>query len=278
MATLPDRPELARNARSAVRTHSGRQGLEVLARVGLIARGLVYGVIGILAFKLAVGAGGKTTSQSGALQEIAGQPLGTVLLIALAIGLAAYAIWRLSEGVAGSRPDDDGSLQRRVAAIGSAVAYAALCVTAVKIIAGAHASSGSPKPAAAGILGWPGGPEIVAVAGLVIIGIGVYQGYKGIARKFLEDSRTERMGQGTEAAFTTLGIVGHVARAVTFMLIGYGLIKAALDYSAKSAVGLDGALQKLAHASAGPLLLGIVALGFIAFALYSFADARYHRV
>jgi hypothetical protein len=86
------------------------------------------------------------------------------------------------------------------------------------------------------------------------------------------------MGQGTETAFTTLGVVGHVARAVTFMLIGYGLIKAALDYSAKSAVGLDGALQKLAHASAGPLLLGIVALGFIAFALYSVADARYHRV
>ena len=235
-------------------------------------------MIGILAFKLAVGSGGKTTSQSGALQTVAKQPFGVVLLVALAIGLGAYAIWRLIEGVAGSRPDDDGALQRRVSAIGSALAYAALCVTAVKIVAGAHASSGSPKPAAAGVLGWPGGPVIVAIGGLVVVGIGAYQGYKGIARKFLEDSHTERMGQGTETAFTTLGVVGHVARAVTFLLIGYGLIKAALDYSAKSAVGLDGALQKLVHASAGPLLLGVVALGFIAFALYSIADARYHRV
>jgi hypothetical protein len=67
-------------------------------------------------------------------------------------------------------------------------------------------------------------------------------------------------------------------RAVTFALIGYGLIKAAFDYSAKSAVGLDGALQKLAHAAFGRPLLGLVALGFVAFALYSIADARYHKV
>jgi hypothetical protein len=278
MATMPDRSELVGTARSAVHGSSGREGLQALARAGLVARGLVYAVVGILSFKLAVGAGGKAASQSGALQTVAKQPFGEVLLIALAIGLGAYAIWRLIEGVAGSRPDEDGASKRRVSAIGSAIAYAALCLTAVKVIAGAHVSSGSPRPAAAGILGWPGGPVIVAIAGLVVIGIGAYQGYKGIARTFLEDSRTERMGQRIETVFTALGVVGHVARAVTFILIGYGLIKAAFDYSAKSAVGLDGALQKLAHASAGPLLLGIVALGFIAFALYSIADARYHRV
>ena len=138
--------------------------------------------------------------------------------------------------------------------------------------------AGSPRPAAAGILGWPGGPVIVAVGGLVVLGVGVYQGYKGLARTFLEDSDTARMSQGARKAFTALGLVGYVARAVIFILIGYGLVKAAVTYSAKSAVGLDGALQKLAHASAGPLLLGIVAVGFIAFALYSIADARYHRV
>jgi hypothetical protein len=118
----------------------------------------------------------------------------------------------------------------------------------------------------------------VAIAGLVVIGVGAYQGYKGISRKFLEESRLERMGPGAETGFTALGVVGHVARAVTFLLIGYGLVKAGLDYSPKSAVGLDGALQKLAHASAGPVLLGIVAVGFVGFALYSIADARYHKV
>jgi uncharacterized protein DUF1206 len=249
-----------------------------MAAIGLVARGLVYGVIGVLAFKVAIGTGGKTTNQSGAMRTIAREPFGKALLIALAVGLAAYSVWRVIDAVAGARPDDDGALQRRLSAIASAIGYAALCFTAIKIVAGAHASNGSPKPAAAGILGWPAGPVIVAIAGLVVIGVGAYQGYRGIARKFLEESRTERMSQGTETSFTALGVVGHVARAVTFILIGYGLVKAALDYSPKSAVGLDGALQKLAHASAGPLLLGIVALGFVAFALYSIADARYHRV
>jgi hypothetical protein len=119
---------------------------------------------------------------------------------------------------------------------------------------------------------------IVAIAGVVLIGVGAYQAYKGISRDFEEDSDVERMASGTRTAFDAVGVTGHVARAVIFLLIGYGLIKAAFDYSAKSAVGLDGALQKLAHASLGPLLLGAVAVGFVAFALYSIADARYHKV
>jgi uncharacterized protein DUF1206 len=278
MAATPSRSELAGAARSAVGRDSGRETVRALGRAGLVARGVVYGVIGVLALKLAVGSGGKTTSQSGALQTIAREPFGEVLLVALAIGLGAYALWSVIEAVAGSRPDDDGALQRRVAALAGAIAYGGLCVVAIKIVTGAHASSSSPRPAAAGILGWPGGPVIVAIAGLVVIGVGVHQCYKGVARKFLEDSDTAGMSQGARGAFTALGLVGHVARAATFILIGYGLVKAALTYSAKSAVGLDGALQKLAHASAGTLLLGIVALGFIAFALYSIADARYHKV
>ncbi|MGZ6625205.1 MAG: DUF1206 domain-containing protein [Solirubrobacteraceae bacterium] len=244
-----------------------------------MARGIVYGVIGILSFKLAVGSGGRTESQTGALQTIGRQPLGEVLLIALAIGLAAYATWRLIDGIAGSPSQDGSDVQHRVSAIASGIAYAVLCYAAIKIIAGAQGGSGgSPRHATAGVLGWPGGPVIVAVGGLVVIGVGVYQGYKGLARRFEEESNVEQMAPRTRTAFATLGVTGYVARAITFLLIGYGVVKAALDYSPKSAVGLDGALQKLAHASAGPLLLGIVALGFIAFALYSIADARYHKV
>src|SRR6202012_1333306 len=121
------------------------------------------------------------------------------------------------------------------------------------------------------LLGWPGGPVYVAIAGVLLLGAGVYQGYKGIARKFLEDSQTQRMGAEVRRTFTALGVAGYCARGVTFLLIGYGLIKAAVDYSPRSAVGLDGALQELIHASYGPLLLGVVAAGFLAFALFSIA-------
>jgi hypothetical protein len=79
-------------------------------------------------------------------------------------------------------------------------------------------------------------------------------------------------------AFTVLGVVGHVSRGVVFGLVGWFLLRAAIDFDPDTAVGLDGALAKLAHASYGPLLLGIVAAGLVAFGCYSLADARYRRV
>jgi hypothetical protein len=256
----------------------GEQLMSKLARAGLVARGVLYGVIGALSIGLAAGAGGKTTSQTGALKTIAHQPLGTVALIALAIGLAGYAAWRLLEGVSGFRGGKTASTSHRVSAIASGVAYAVLCAVAVEILAGSSPSSGGAKKATAGVLGWPGGPVYVAIAGVLLLGAGVYQGYKGIGRKFCEDSQMEHMSAEVRRAFTALGVAGYCARGVTFLLIGYGLIKAAVDYSPRSAVGLDGALQELIRASYGPVLLGIVAAGFLAFALFSIADARYHRV
>ena len=258
--------------------HPQRDALKIAARAGLVTRGVVYCVIGILALKLALGSGGKTESQSGALKTIAHHPFGDGLLIVVAVGLGCYAAWRLVEGVVGSRPDEDGGLERRVSALVSGVGYAALCYTAIQILAGGHASSGSPRPATAGVLGWPGGPVLVAIAGAVVIVVGAAQGYKGWSRRFERESHLERMSRRTRRIFAALGMIGYLARAVTFLLIGYGLIKTAVDYSPSNAVGLDGALQKLAHAAAGPALLGVVAAGFVAFGVYSIADARYHKV
>jgi Domain of Unknown Function (DUF1206) len=249
-----------------------------LGRAGLVARGVVYAVVGILALKLALGDGGKATSQQGALKTVAEQPFGKFLLVALAVGLGGYAIWRLTRAAVGHGREDQDSGFDRVAALASGVAYGALCVTAIAILVGAGSSSSSPKKATGGVLDWPAGPLIVAIAGGVLIGIGLYQIYKGLARKFLETSKTHEMSEAVEKPFTALGVAGHVARGAVFALIGWFLIRAAIDYDPNKAVGLDGALRKLEHASYGPLLLGIVAGGFIMFALYSIADARYRKV
>lgn len=256
----------------------GREALATLARSGLIARGVVYGVIGMLSVGLAAGAGGRTESQTGALRTIAHQPLGTLALIAVAVGLAGYAAWQLFKGVRGVHAGATATLGQRASALGSGVAYSALCAIAVEIVTGSRPSGGGAHRATAGVLGWPGGPVYVAIAGALLLGAGVYQGYKGVARTFLKDSQVHRMSAEARRSFTALGVAGHLARGVTFLLVGYGLLRAALDYSPKSAVGLDGALQELVHASYGPILLGVVAAGFICFALYSIADARYHRV
>jgi hypothetical protein len=251
---------------------------EWLARAGLVARGVVYAVIGILALKLALGDGGKATNQQGALKTIADRPFGKTLLVLVAIGLAGYAIWRLVRAAIGHGPEQSDDTQDRIAGLASGIAYAILCVTAVKILIGAGTGSGTPKEATGGVLDWTGGPLLVGVAGVALIGVAGYQAYKGLKKKFLENSKTEQMSGKVQRVFTALGVFGHVARAVVFTLIGYGLIKAAIDYDPDKAVGLDGALLKLANASYGPWLLGIVAAGLIGFAAYSVADARYRRV
>jgi len=111
-----------------------------------------------------------------------------------------------------------------------------------------------------------------------LIGIGLYQGYRGISKDFLEDSKTEEMSPRVRNWIEWIGTFGHLARMVVFGLVGVFLIKAAVDYNPNNAVGLDGALAKLAHASYGPFLLGIVAAGLVAFGVYSLTDARYRRI
>lgn len=249
-----------------------------LARAGLVARGVVYLIIGVLALKLALGDGGRATNQQGALKTIADGSFGELLLILMAIGLAGYALWRLLRAAVGHGAEQQDSGSDRVAALASGIAYAILCVTAVKILTDSSTGSGTPKEATGGVLDWSGGTVIVAIAGVILIGVAAYQAYKGLAKKFLDDAKTGEMSEGVRKGYTALGVFGHVARAVVFALIGYGLIKAAIDYDPNKAVGLDGALRELADASYGPVLLAVVAAGLVGFAAYSIADARYRKV
>jgi hypothetical protein len=273
------RPASLRAAHEVAPDLSRKDAFASLARPGLIARGVVYGVIGVLAIKVAVGSAGTAPNQQGALQAIARQPFGKLLLIALAVGLAGYAGWRLVRAATGRGAEERDSGLKRLAAAGSALAYGALFVVAVKVLAAsASGSSSNPSEATAGVMGWSGGPVIVGLAGTVLIGVGLYQGYRALARKFLDEANTDQMSRQVKRAYEVLGIFGHLARMVVFGLTGYGLLGAAIEFDPHKAVGLDGALRELADHSYGPLLLGIVAAGLIGFALFSTAEARFRRV
>ena len=252
---------------------------EWLSRAGFVARGLIYGIIGVLALKLAIGQGGRLTNQQGALHTVAHQPFGKLLLTLVAIGLGGYSLWRLVRAGIGHGPEGTDSGLDRVAALASGILYGAMCALAIEILLGAGGgSAGSPKTTTAGIFGWPGGTLIVGIAGAVLIGVGLYQGYRGITKSFFHDSKVEEMSPRMKEWIGRLGLIGHLARMIVFGLVGIFLIRAAVDYNPRAAVGLDGALAKIVHASYGPLLLGIVASGLIAFALYSLSDARYRRI
>jgi hypothetical protein len=251
---------------------------EGLARAGFVARGLIYGIIGILSVKLALGVGGELTNQQGALRTVAHQPFGKVLLALVAVGRAGYALWRFTRAALGHGSEARDSGFDRVAALASGIVYAGMCAIAVEILRGSTGSSASPHKATAGVLGWPAGTWLVGIAGAVMVGVSAYQGYRGVTHDFLHDSKTEEMGATTRRWITWIGTFGHLARMVVFGLVGVFLIKAAVDFQPKKAVGIDGALAKLSNSSQGPILLGVVAAGLIAFAIYSLSDARFRRI
>jgi hypothetical protein len=154
-----------------------------------------------------------------------------------------------------------------------------MCAVAVKILTGSGGeTSGHTAKATAGVLGWPGGTWIVGIAGALFVGIALYQGYRGVTQDFLKDAKTGEMGATIRRWYKAVAVFGHLARMVVFGLVGIFLVKAAIDYEPSKAVGLDGALAKLANHSYGPALLGVVAAGLVAFAVYSFADVRYRKI
>jgi hypothetical protein len=279
MSDLTDRSPVA-TARSAGEEVVRSSSFEWFSRAGFVARGLIYGIIGVLALKLALGHGGKLTNHQGAFDTVAQQPFGKFLLTVLAVGLGGYALWRFARAALGHGPEGSDSTFDRVAALASGVVYLCLCVIAVQILTGSSQGSGSSTPdkTTASVLGWPAGIWIVGAVGLVLIGVGLYQGYRGISKDFLADAKTEEMSPRTRTWIGRIGLIGHLARMVVFALVGAFFVKAAADYEPRAAIGLDGALAKIQHQPYGPLLLGIVAVGLIAFAIYSFSDARFRRI
>jgi hypothetical protein len=259
---------------SFVQSHA----FEWLSRAGFVARALIYGIIGILALKLAFGHGGKLTNQQGALHTVAHQPFGKLLLTLVAVGLGGYSLWRFVRAAIGHGPESSDSSFDRLAALASGISYGALCVLSIEILLGGGGGTGNAKKTTAGVFGWPAGTWIVGIVGGVLIGVALYEGYRGMTKKFLDDSKVEEMGPRMKEWIGRLGLIGHLARMVVFGLIGIFLIKAAVDYNSRAAVGLDGALAKIVHRSYGPFLLGVVAVGLIAFALYSLSDARYRKI
>jgi hypothetical protein len=266
------------HARRAVR----RQWLEPAARAGLLAKAALYGIIGAVALAVAVGAGGQTTDQKGALATLADEPAGSVLIVLLAAGLLGYALWRLVQAIfdTGGEGDDATGVVKRVGYGATAAIHLALFAFAIRLLAGSGGSSSGSgsgssqeQQTTAGVLGWPGGRAIVIIAALVIIGVGAYNAYRGVTKAFMDELRVDGSAR---RLVEPLGVVGHVARGVVFALVGVFLMKAAVEYDPSEAEGLDGALARLADQPYGQVLLGLAAAGLLAYAAYCVADARYH--
>jgi hypothetical protein len=257
---------------------------ERLARFGHFARGFTFCLVGVLALEVAFGVGGgKITDREGALQTLAGDPIGRFVLGALAVGLAGYALWRFAQALLGERLEtgEDISVWKRIGNVGKGVIYGGLAIICARLVLQADEAGGGKKDedrVTAWILDQPAGRWLVAAIGVAIVGGGVFNFFRAVTGKFREDLKEQQMGSAERRWYIAIGVVGHLARATVFTLAGLFLLKAAYEYDPKEAIGLGGALAKVARAEYGTVLLVLVASGLFAYGLFSMVQARYRKV
>jgi hypothetical protein len=266
----------------AAKTHRAGKSpwVERLGRVGLVAQGALYVVVGILAIKVALGGREESPDKHGALRTIAEQPFGKALLILLALGLGAYALWQLALAILDreNKGEDLKGIAKRGAALARAAWYGVLCWLTVSTLVGNGGGSDNEQQKTAGVFHYPAGRYLVYAAGFAFLGAAAFNAYRALTRKFSEKLKRGEMSETEEAVAIGFGIFGFLARAVVFCLIGLFLVKAAWEYDPKQARGLDGALMELAQRPYGGFLLGVVAAGLIAYGVYCFVQARYRRI
>ncbi|QIN81645.1 DUF1206 domain-containing protein [Rubrobacter tropicus] len=266
----------ARRAAREARPWIGR-----VARFGYAAYGVVYVLVGVLAFRAALGGGGEAAGQEGALQTILLAPLGRVLLGLVALGLLGYAVWRLFQGVLD--PENEGrdakGVVKRSDHVVNGLFHVALAVSVGGVALGSGGGGGGgPDDWTATLLRQPLGRYLTVAAGVGIVAIGLFQFYRAYDAKFMEKLKPGEMGPAERTWTRRAGRLGHAARGVVFCVMGVFLVQAALRFDPSRARGLGGALSALASQPFGPYLLGAVAAGLACFGLFMFVVARYRRI
>ena len=257
-----------------------KRDFSLVARTGYAARGVIYVIVGGLAALSAFGRGGSTSGSRGALTELLHAPFGTVLLVVVAIGLVCYSAWRATQAFLdadGHGTDLKGLLIRGGLAV-SVVVHLGLAFFAMSLVfgnGGSSSSDDSGREWTAWLMSQPFGQWLVAAVGVSIIGAGVAHIIKAWTAKFEE--RFE-MSASERDFITPVSRVGLFARGIAFLLIGGFFVVAAWQQDPDEARGLSGTLQTLQQQPYGWALLGLLAIGLVAFGVYSLLEARYRRV
>jgi RNase P/RNase MRP subunit POP5 len=249
-----------------------------LARAGLTARGVIYILVGWVAVLVALGSSSREADQSGALQLLAGKPYGAVSLWLLAIGFAAYALWRLSEAAFGVTGERDGA-GPRLKSLARAVIYAGLSYLAFTVIAGTSRSqAGRQQDITASAMQHTGGRVLVGIAGLIVVVCGIVLVTEGIRRKFMKALQTGQMSARVRRVVEVLGVIGTIARGLVFALVGVLVIAAAITHQSSDSGGIDKALLTLRDQPFGEFLMLLAALGLLIFGIYGLCEARWRKV
>jgi hypothetical protein len=252
-----------------------------LARLGLAAHGALYVLLGVLAFVLAFSGRKQETDQRGAFDELASNSAGWVLLLVIAIGLAAYAVWRLAQAVLGVQGVDEGDgAAERAKSAARGVLYGALAVSAFTVVVHGKSSSQAKKQQewTSTLMKDTGGRWLVGLVGVVVLIAGIALIVTGVRMTFDKHFPLGTMRPAARKVTLVTGVVGSVARGVVVGMVGVLFLVAAVQFDPKKARGVDGALRTLRDAPIGPWLLGAVALGLVMFGLFGFCEARWRKL
>ena len=263
---------------SAAAAGAPSAGIRALARFGFAAKGLVYLLMGLLALLAATGQrGGQTADKKQAVQTLQDLPGGPFLLGFIAFGLLGYIIWRFVQAIRDTenKGSDAKGLGRRIGYAASGLLYASLAWFAAQLAwsGSADGGSNSQQTLTATVLGWPGGDWIIMAVGVAIIGGGIYQVIKAYSGSFHKHVNASDLPANQQNIVYRTGQVGYTARGVVMAIIGYFFVQAGRQSRASATGSTDEAFDLLA--TMGPAVLGIVALGLMAYGLYMLVQARY---
>jgi hypothetical protein len=272
----------ARTAAAAGRRAAHSRAMEVAARGGFVARGAIYLLIGVIALQIALGHGGQA-DRGGALGQIAAKSYGTIVLWLLVVGFAGLALWRFSEVAFGAAGPDGNEAGERLKSLARGLLYSFFFVSTLQLVTGTSSSATAngntqSRDLTARVMTHTGGRLLVGLVGVVVLVIGFLLAREGWTKEFLKRMNLGGAPTGTRSVVEKLGVFGGVARGAVIALTGVFLTIAAVRFSPSKAEGIDGSLRAFAHTPVGPFLLILVALGLVAFGLFSWCEARWRRV
>lgn len=253
-----------------------------IAQAGLMAKGVVYCLLGLLAFMAAFNINGQSASKAdtaGVFDFVYEQTGGQVMLGIIALGLFSYAIWRGIQAFGDSehKGSDTKGIASRARYLFSGAAYASLAIYAVNILFSSASSSGDNKQdIAQELLSKPFGQWLVGIAAAILFGVGLYQIYYGLSEKYR--NHVQRVGRSSNKKLLLLaGKLGYVARGIVWLLIAWLFANAAVHSNSSEAGDTSKAFKFLEHVSYGTYLLGAVGLGLICYGAFNFIRAKYEN-
>jgi hypothetical protein len=251
----------------------------VLARIGFLAKAVLYATIGVLAAQAALSRGGRTTDLGGALREVVRAPMGEAMLLVIATGLAAYAVWRVVDAIVDGegRGGDLKGVARRIGSAVRGLAHAGLALAAFRLAT--HSSGGGGQDSdhyVAEAMDLAGGAWLVWLAAGAWLIYGGYQLYRAYAAKLGRQLNLAALPADTGRWVTAISRAGIAARGIVFGLIGILLGRSASRRDPEQAGGIRESLDMLAAMGRWPLVA--IAVGLVAYAMYELLNARYRRI